>query len=114
MVLLEDLINNIKRKVYGRPVDMRPTYLYYCEIEEYEFSSIGDCVIIHSGHTVVQGDHVYNELESKSMIPIWLEPHSVLSTDRAIQYTAFFLPNQLKVNLSRQRVENHAGLVFNE
>ena len=114
MVLLENIINNIKRKINGRPGDIQPTCIYYCSIEEDQFTGVGDCIILESDQTVIQGERIYNELESKSMIPIWLVPHSILPSELSIRYTSFFLPNHLKVNLSGQRLENNAGLVFNE
>ena len=114
MVCLEVLVNNTRRKVYGRPVDIEPTCIYYCDVEEDVFTGVGDCIILHSDHTVLQGDRVYTTIEAKSILPIWMVAISILPGDFPIRYTALFFPHNLKVNLSTQRLENQAGLVFNE
>jgi hypothetical protein len=116
MVVIEDLLNNIKRKVYGRPVEVSPNAVYYCVIEEEEFSGVGDCIQLQSSHRIQRGIHFYNDLESKSIIPIWLDRDSyqIDALGEPVKYITFFLPERLKLNLSTQRLENQVGLVFNE
>jgi|LauGreDrversion4_2_1035121.scaffolds.fasta_scaffold21132_2 hypothetical protein len=114
MVVLETLLNNVKRKVYGRPVDVSPNAVYYCVIEEQEFTGIGDCILLQSNHQVSRSGHFYPIPQARSILPIWLarEEYHVEPSAEPIVYITFFLPDRLKMNLADQPIENHVGLVF--
>lgn len=114
MVVLDTLLNNVKRKVYGRPVDISPNTVYYCVVEEEEFTGIGDCILLQSNHQVSRLGQFYPPPEARSLLPIWLarDEYHVESNGHPIVYITFFLPERLKVNLADQPIENQVGLVF--
>lgn len=114
MVVLDTLLNNIKRKVYGRPVDISPNRVYYYVIEEQEFTGIGDCILIQSNHQVSRSGQFYHPTQSKSLLPIWLarDEYHVERTIEPIVYISFFLPDRLKMNLAQLPIENQVGLIF--
>lgn len=114
MVVLETLLNNVKRKVYGRPGDVAPNAVYYFVIEEQEFTGVGDCILLQSNHQVSRSGHFYPQHESRALLPIWLarDEYHIESSAEPIIYITFFLPERLKMNLAQQPIENQAGLVF--
>lgn len=116
MVLIEYIINNVKRKVYGRPGQLAPHVLFYCVIEEEEFSHTGDCILFQSPVQVNVDDRLYTEQEANSLLPLWLIQDRIRVTPSLlpIKYITFFLPTRLKENLNTRRIENQAGLTFTE
>jgi hypothetical protein len=114
MVFLENILNNITHKVHGRPGDINPRVVYYCDIEEEELTLTGDCVIFQSPVRVSRQGVPYTAQQSRSILPLFLirEQLEVEPIETPIKYTCFFLPERLKLNLQEDRLENQGGLVF--
>lgn len=111
-VALEDFINNYSKKAYGAgPIRGRSNYILYQVVEEDEFTSRGDCMLLLSDHRVEQGEATYNEQESKAMIPLFKSVFRVVG-EGTIRYVSFCLPASLKVSFRDVVIRNSAGLNF--